>query len=221
MKKRALCLVCSVFLAGPIAAQEASPALACGEWKASVWMDTKSLDKLQKKTEKDKPENGAAYTKDQFVVMLGKDPGSAKGILLTGRDKLTKTSDGLVDLKGAELNGFNLSGLNLDYVDLRGAEMNGADLSGASLRGAVLQKAELVGANLSKANLTFVNLVKAKLVDADLCQASLVAADVEDASIRGAYLKGARLDMIRNLPKSFYQHAVQVIQLGLPVPPEN
>lgn len=221
MNMKACILMLGAVIGGQVTAQEAAPAAACGEWKASVWMDTKSLDKLQRKTEKDKPENGASYTKDQFVVLLGKDPAAAKTILLSGRDKLTKNSDGLVDLKGAELNGFNLSGLNFDYVDLRGAELNGADLSGASLRGAMLQKAEFTGANLSKANLTFSNLAKAKFVDADLCQASLVAADVEDATWRNAYLKGAKLDMIRNLPKSFYPHAVQVLQLGLPVPPEN
>lgn len=208
---------------GQAGAQETPPAVSnyCGEWKASVWLDTKALDKLQKKTEHDKPEKGASYTKGQFVVLLGKDPKAAKEILISARDKLSKTGDGLVDLQGVELNGFNLSGINLDYVDLKGAELNGADLSGASLRGASLYKAELVGANLSHADLTSTNLAKAKLVDADMCQTSLVRADVEDASLKNAYMKGARLDMIRNLPKSFYLHATNVLQFGLPVPPEN
>lgn len=222
MHQHVLALSLCGLLVGHACAQDASPVSSqCGEWKASVWVDAKALDKLQKKTEHDKAEKGASYTKGQFVVLLGKDPKTAKDILISGRDKLTKTSDGLVDLQGAELNGFTLSGINLDYVDLKGAELNGTDLSGASLRGASLYKAELVGANLSKADLTSANLAKAKLVDADLCQASLVRADIEDAALKNAYLKGARLDMVRNLPKSFYQHSTSIIQFGLPVPPEN
>lgn len=222
MQKYVLALSLCGFILGHAQAEEAMPAYGyCGDWKATVWMDTKALDKLHKKTEKDKAERGASYTKGQFVVLLGKDPKAAKEILASSRDQLTKTSDGLVDLTGVELNGFNLSGLNLDFVDLKGAELNGADLSGASLRGASLYKAELIGANLSRANLASANLVKAKFTDADLCLASLMSADIEDAVFKNTYLKGARLDMSRNVPKNFFQHSVNVLQFGLPMPAEN
>ena len=43
-----------------------------------------------KKTEHDKAEKGASYTKGQFVVLLGKDPKTAKDILISGRDKQPK-----------------------------------------------------------------------------------------------------------------------------------
>ncbi len=192
----------------------------CAEWKSAVPINTEALDKLKKNAGSEKPASGQSYTKNQFVVLLGKNPVAAKDALANYKDKLPKTGEGKVDLKDVTLNGFNLSGMNLDNVDFKGTELNGADLSGASLRDASLYKAELEGANLNNANLAFANLSKTKLVNASLCHATLTSADLEDAVIKGAYLKGAKLDMARNIPKTLYPNAQNVLQFGLPVPTE-
>ncbi|MBI3479102.1 MAG: pentapeptide repeat-containing protein [Nitrosomonadales bacterium] len=202
----------------PAVAEEAVPASFCAEWKSAVAVDTKGLDKLFINNAKEKPAEGMSYTKKQFAALLGKDLAAAKNVLAGSKDKLPKTSDGLVDLKDVMLNGFNLSGLNLDNVDFKGAEMNGADLSGSSLRGASLYKAELEGANLNHADLSYANAAKATLVKASLCQATLVAADFEDAEMLGAYVKGAKLDRASNVPKAIYLNADGVLHFGLPVP---
>lgn len=225
MQKNILASLSSALLAlaAPAFAEDNSSIFVspCTEWKSSVPMNVEVLDKLKKNAATERPASGLSYTKNQFVVLLGKNPVAAKDALANYKDKLTKTDEGKVDLRGVVLNGFNLSGLNLDNVDLKGTEMNGADLSGATLRGASLYKAELEGANLNHSNLAFANAAKAKLVNASLCQATLTATEFEDADLKGAYLKGAKLDMAKNIPKSIYQNAQSVLQFGLPVPPEK
>lgn len=193
----------------------------CAEWKSSVQIDMEALNKIQKNAAGEKPSNGLSYTKNQFVVLLGKNPVAAKDALANYKDKLPKTSEGKVDLKDVALNGFNLTGMNLDEVDFKGSEMNGADLSGASLRGASISKTELEGANFNHANLSFANITKAKLLNASLCHATLSSADLEDVNLRGAYLKGAKFDMTRNIPKVIYLNAQGVFHFGLPVPADN
>ena len=206
----------------PAAASVAVPAtFVCAEWKSSVAVDTSALNKLQKNSAGDKPASGLSYTKDQFVVLLGKNLAKAKEMLANSKDKLPKTSEGKVDLKDVTLNGFNLSGLNFDNVDFKGSEMNSADLSGSSLRGASLAKVELEGANLNNTNLSFATLTKTKFIDASLCNASLANADIEDAVLRGAYLKDARLDHTKNIPLNIFQNAQAILHFGLPVPPNN
>jgi hypothetical protein len=197
---------------------EVKPVLICAEWKSAVPVNTNSLERLAKNSASDKPAKGLVYTKDQFVVLLGKHLADAKKVLANTKNELPKTSDGLVDLKGVTLNGFNLTDLNLDNVDFKGAEMNGADLTGSSLRGASLYKAELEGANLNNANLTSANVAKANLVNASLCQTVLIKADMEDADVLGAYMKGAMLDMTRHIPTSIYQNSQNALQFGMPVP---
>lgn len=225
MKKLILATISCVLLASlsaaPVFADDAPAPGACAEWKSGTSIDMKSLDKLAKSTANDKPEKGQSYTKDQLVVLLGKYPVAAKEALANAKEKLPKTSDGQVDLKGVTLNGFKLTGLNLDNVDFKGAEMNGADLSGSTLRGASIYKAELEGANLNNADLSFANAAKAKLAKASLCQTTLTSADVEDADFLGAYLKGAKFDMTKNLPKVIYQNVEGLLHFGLPVPPSN
>ena len=219
------CALLASVAAVPALAEEAAPACTsacvCAEWKSSVPVDMAALDKLKKSAAGEKPANGLSYTKDQFVVLLGKNLVAAKDALANFKDKLPKTSEGKVDLKGVTLNGFNLTNLNLDNVDFKGAEMNGADLSGSSLRDASIYKAELEGANLNNANLSFANMSKAKLGNASLCQATLTSADLEDAVIKGAYLKAAKLNMAKNLPKVIYLNADSVLHFGLPVPADN
>lgn len=217
------CALLASFTAAPALAEDTSSIFvsACAEWKSNVPINLEALNKLQKNAASEKPANGLSYTKDQFVILLGKNPIAAKDALASYKNKLPKTSEGKVDLKNVTLNGFNLSGLNLDNVDFKGAEMNGADLSGASLRDASLYKAELEGANLNNTNLSFANASKSKLVNASLCHATLTATDLEDAVMRGAYLKGAKLDMAKNIPKTIYLNAQNLLNFGLPVPPEN
>lgn len=227
MQKFIFASISSVLLAtlstSPARAEDTSSIFvsACAEWKSNVAINLEALNKLQKSAASEKPANGLSYTKDQFIILLGKNPVAAKDALANYKSKLPKTSEGKVDLKDVALNGFNLSGLNLDNVDFKGAELNGADLSGSSLRDASLYKAELEGANLNNANLSFANAAKAKLVNTSLCHATLTATDLEDAVMRGAYLKGAKLDMARNIPKVIYLNAQSVLNFGLPVPPEN
>ncbi len=192
----------------------------CAEWKSHVSVNMEALDKLKKNAAGDKPAAGQSYTKNQFVVLLGKNLVAAKDALANAKDRLPKTGDGKVDLRDVTLNGFVLTGLNLDNVDFKGAEMNGVDLNGSSLNGAILTKTELEGANLSKTNLSFASLIKTKLAGASLCQATLTSADLEDAVLKGAYLKGAKLDMAKNIPKVIYLNAQSVLQFGLPVPVE-
>lgn len=215
------CALLATFAVAPAFADDAPSPGACAEWKSGTPIDMKSLDKMAKSTANDKPEKGLSYTKDQFVVLLGKNPVAAKEALANAKEKLPKTSDGQVDLKGVTLEGFKLTGLNLDNVDFKGAEMNGADLSGSTLRGASIYKAELEGANLNNVDLSFANVAKAKLVKASLCQATLTSADVEDADFLGAYLKGAKFDMTKNLPKVIYLNVEGLLHFGLPVPATN
>jgi uncharacterized protein YjbI with pentapeptide repeats len=192
----------------------------CAEWKSHVAVNMEALDKLKKNAASEKPAAGMSYTKNQLVVLLGKNLVAAKDALANYKDKLPKTGDGKIDLRDVTLNGFVLTGLNLDNVDFKGAEMNGVDLSGSSLNGAILTKTELEGANLSKTNLSFASLTKTKLASASLCLATLTSADLEDAILKGAYLKGAKLDMAKNIPKVIYLNAQSVLHFGLPVPAE-
>jgi uncharacterized protein YjbI with pentapeptide repeats len=112
-----------------------------------------SLDKLEKSSYSEKPQKGVSYTKNQLIVLLGKKLFSARDVLAKNKNKLQKTSDGLVDLKDATLTGFDLSGVNLDYVDLKGANLKGANLSGSTLSYTVLYKANLEEANLDHATI--------------------------------------------------------------------
>ena len=213
-------LLMSIF-AVPAFAEDATPPSDCAEWKSSVGIDTKALDKLAKNAASEKLSSGLLYTKNQFVVLLGKDLAAAKDVLANFKDKLPKTKKGQVDLEDVTLNGFNLSGLNLDNVDLESAEMNGANISGSTLRGASIYKAVLEGAKLNNSDLSFANVAKAQLTNASLCQANLTSAELEDAAFLGAYLKGAKLDMARNIPRIIYLNAENVLYYGLPVPPEK
>lgn len=215
---------CALLVSASSAFADESPAIfgsPCAEWRSSVKIDTEALDKLKKNSATERPQNGLSQTKNQFIVLLGKNLVGARDTLANYKDKLPKTSDGMVDLRDAKLEGFNLSGLNFDNVDFKGAELNGADLSGSSLRGASLYKAELEGANLNNANLTFANAAKATLNGASLCQATLTETELEDAELKGAYLKGAKLDRAKHIPKSIYQNAEGILHFGLPVPLEN
>jgi len=212
------CALLASAIALPASAEES---FVCGEWKSGVSIDMEALNKLQKNSMSDKPATGLSYTKNQFVVLLGKNPVAAKDALANSKNRLPKTSEGKVDLKDVTLEGFNLSGMNFDNVDLKGAEMNGADLSGATFRGALLTKAELEGANLNNADLSFANLAKANLTQSSLCQTSIISAEFEDVVLKGAYMRGAKLDMTRNIPKVIYLNADSVLRLGLRVPPEN
>ncbi len=213
----------AAFFTAPALAEEAASLFVstCAEWKSAIPINTEALDKLKKNAAGEKPASGLSYTKNQFVVLLGKNPVAAKDALANYKDKLPKTSEGKVDLKDVLLEGFNLAGMNFDNVDFKGAELNGADLSGASLRDTSLSNTELEGANLGNANLSYANLSNAKLADASLCHATLTSANLEDAEVLGAYLKGAKLDMAKNIPKAIYQNSVNVLQFGLPVPPGN
>ncbi len=207
----------AAFMTQTAIAEELAPT-ACAEWKPTVSINAEKLDKLKRNAASERPTNGYSYTKDQFIVLLGKNLVAAKDALANSKDKLPKTSEGKVDLRDALLNGFDLRGLNLDNVDFKGAEMNGVDLSGSSLREASLNKAELKGANLNHSNLSFANMVKAELSNASLCHATVVGADLEDAVVVGAYLKHAKFDMAKKIPKAIYLNSQNVLQLGLPVP---
>jgi len=193
----------------------------CTEWKSSVPVDVEKLDKLRKRAARERPSKGLSQTKNQFIVLLGKNLVGARDTLANYKNKLPKTSKGMVDLRDATLEGFNLSGLNLDNVDLSGAELNGANLSGSTFRGASLHKTELEGANLNNSNLSFANASSAELNNASLCQADLSSAEFEDAVLLGAYMKGAKLDRVRNISKAVYQNAQGILFFGLPVPAEN
>jgi hypothetical protein len=194
---------------------------SCVDWFPSTPVDQEALESLKKKSTTEKPANGDSYTKNQLIVLIGKNYSGAKDALANHKNKLQKTSDGLVDLRGATLDGFNLSGLNLDYVDLKGADMRGANLSGATLNNAILYKADLEGANLDHAKINFSNVSKTKLINAHICEASLFYSDIEDAVFRGAYMKGARLDSAKNIPGILYFHSHSIFELGLSVPPNN
>lgn len=209
-------------VAGTALAEDSVPSTGqfCAEWKTTIAVNNEALDKLQKNVAGDKPASGLSYTKQQFVVLLGKNLEKAKNTLANSKDKLPKTGDGRVDLRDVTLNGYNLSGLNLDGVDFRGSEMNGVDLSNSSLIEASISKAELSEANLNNANLSRAILSKAKLTNASLCHATLTSADLEGAQLGGAYLKGAKFDMAKNIPKGVYLNSQNVLFFGLPVPAE-
>lgn len=214
------CVLLAVISAMPAFAEDASSIFAspCAEWKPTVAIDMEALDKLKKSAASEKPANGQSYTKNQFVVLLGKNPVAAKDALANYKDKLPKTREGKVDLRDVTLNGFNLTGFNLDNVDFEDAEMTSVNLSGSTLRGAALHKTTLNNANLNNANLSFANVSGAKLANASLCNATLTSVEFEDAVLKGAYLKDAKLDMAKNLPKIIYLNAENLLHFGLPVP---
>ncbi len=193
----------------------------CADWRSSATIDQEALDRLRKNSVNERPASGLSQTKNQFIVLLGKNPTAAKDTLANFKDKLPKTSNGKVDLRDAQLKGFNLSGMNLDNADLSSADLSGADLSGASLRNASLYKAELEGANLSNTNLSFANAEKASFSNASLCQSTLTSAELENAVFLGAYVKGAKFDMAKHIPKAIYLNAESVLHFGLPVPEDN
>jgi uncharacterized protein YjbI with pentapeptide repeats len=214
-------LSCALLLSAVSFSASAEEDFVCPEWQSGVSIDMEALNKTQKNSMGEKPGNGLSYTKNQFFVLLGKNPVAAKDALANSKSKLAKTSEGKVDLRDLKLNGFNLSGMNFDNVDLKGAEMNGADLSGSTFRGASLSGAELEGANLNNTDLSFANVSKADLTQASLCQAAIISAEFEDAVVKGAYMRGAKLDMTRSIPKVIYLNADSVLRLGLRVPMEN
>lgn len=214
------CVLLAVISAMPAFAEDASSIFSspCAEWKSTVEIDVEALDKLKKSAASEKPGSGQSYTKNQFVVLLGKNPVAAKDALANFKDKLPKTREGKVDLRDVTLNGFNLTGFNLDNVDFEDAEMTSVNLSGSTLRGAALHKTTLNNANLNNANLSFANVSGAKLANASLCNATLTSVEFEDAVLKGAYLKDAKLDMAKNLPKIIYLNAENLLHFGLPVP---
>ncbi|MFA5826417.1 MAG: pentapeptide repeat-containing protein [Gallionellaceae bacterium] len=214
------CVVLAVISAMPAFAEDASSIFAapCAEWKSTAEIDVEALDKLKRSAASEKPASGQSYTKNQFVVLLGKNPVAAKDALANYKDKLPKTREGKVDLRDVTLNGFNLSGFNLDNVDFEDAEMTSVNLSGSTLRGAKLHKTTLDNANLNNTNLSFANASGAKLVNASLCNSTLASVEFEDAVLKGAYLKDAKLDMAKNLPKVIYLNAENLLHFGLPVP---
>ncbi|MEE2940394.1 MAG: pentapeptide repeat-containing protein [Planctomycetota bacterium] len=103
------------------------------------------------------------------------------------------STDGAVDLEGADLSGVDVSGLDLSLADLRGARLAGADLSGASLARVRAEGADLTGANLAGADLTDAQLGDACLGGADLSNVRLRGARLEGAILSGATLEGADL----------------------------
>jgi uncharacterized protein YjbI with pentapeptide repeats len=210
------CALLASFAMNSVLAEDASA--TCAEWKSNVAINVEALDKLQRNNASDKPSNGYSYTKNQFVVLLGKNLAGAREMLANNKNKLPKTDDGRVDLRDVTLNGFNLSGLDLSRVDFKGAEMNGADLSGSNLREASLYKTELEDANLNNSNLSLANLSKAKLVSASLCHATLAYANLEDANFNNAYVKNAKFDLAKKIPRAILLNAENVLHFGLPVP---
>lgn len=216
----ASCVLLAVISAMPAFAEDASSIFAspCAEWKSTAEIDVEALDKLKRSAASEKPASGQSYTKNQFVVLLGKNPVAAKDALANYKDKLPKTREGKVDLRDVTLNGFNLSGFNLDNVDFEDAEMTSVNLSGSTLRGAKLHKTTLDNANLNNTNLSFANASGAKLANASLCNSTLASVEFEDAVLKGAYLKDAKLDMAKNLPKVIYLNAENLLHFGLPVP---
>lgn len=219
MRKPIFTLIsCALLLPFSVNTTFAEDASTCAEWKSSVAINIEALDKLQRNNASDKPSNGYAYTKNQFVVLLGKNLAGAREMLANNKNKLPKTDEGRVDLRDVTLNGFNLSDLNLNQVDFKGAEMNGADLSGSTLRDASLYKTELEGANLNHTNLSFANLSKAKLPNASLCHATFAYANLEDANLTGAYVRDAKFDMAKKIPRAILLNAENVLHFGFPVP---
>lgn len=223
MKKICLIPMLLALTSSPMAFAENAPlgSQSCVEWKSNTPVDLEAIEKVRKKSLSEKAENGKSFTKDQLIVLLAKNLEGARDVLANSKNTLTKTKEGLVDLRDAKLNGVVLSNLNLDYVDLSGAELKGADLSGSSLRMASLKDAELDGANLNNSKIIFANAVKVSLINASMCEAVLHATDFEDAVVRGANMKGAKLDMAKNVPKSIYQNAQSILQFGMPVPPNH
>ncbi|MFA6014177.1 MAG: pentapeptide repeat-containing protein [Gallionellaceae bacterium] len=205
----------------PAGAEQPDAASACIEWRGSVAVDMDKLDKLRIIAKNERPQNGQSQTKNQFIVLLGKNLVAARDTLANAKEKLPKTKEGKVDLKDVNLSGLNLSGVNFDNVDLTGTELNGADLSGSTFRDALLYKTELEGANLNYANFSFANLSSAKLNNASLCGANFASAQLEDVAFKGAYLKGAKLDHGKNLPKSIYMNVQGILQYGMSVPADN
>ena len=90
------------------------------------------------------PEGLVLETKDQLVQALNKGLGRWLGWF---GDYFNlhhlKTSQGHLDLQGANLQGAYLRGADLQEADLRWTNLQGADLRGADLRGADLQGAYL------------------------------------------------------------------------------
>jgi uncharacterized protein YjbI with pentapeptide repeats len=125
----------------------------------------------------------------------------------------SKSSEELVDLRGANLIDRDLSGLDLSSADLRGADLSRANLVHtrllrADLRGAVLFQAraedtdftaaDLRGANLEaiqapRAGLGRARLTGAHLVEAELQGATLTLCEATGADLRGANLAHARV----------------------------
>ncbi|MEC8493798.1 MAG: pentapeptide repeat-containing protein [Planctomycetota bacterium] len=114
----------------------------------------------------------------------------AAELLAVGRGLST---DGTIDLKGADLAGVDFSGLDLALADLRGARLAGADLSGASLARVRAAGADLTGAKLAGADLIDAQLGDACLGGADLSSARLQGARLDGAILSGATLAGADL----------------------------
>lgn len=221
MKNTSIYTMCCAMSAGFLAFPAIAEENACIEWRSSVAVDVEKLDKLRIIAKNEKPQNGQSQTKNQFVVLLGKNLVAARDTLANAKEKLPKTKEGKFDLKDVTLNGFTLSGINFDNVDLTGAELNGADLSGSSFRDALLNKTELEGANLNHANFSFANLSSAKLNNASLCGSNFASAQLEDVALKGAYLKGAKLDHGKNIPKAIYMNAQGILQYGMSVPADN
>lgn len=103
------------------------------------------------------------------------------------------STDGTVDLQGADLSGVDFSGLDLARADLRGARLVGADLSGATLARVRADGADLTGAKLAGADLTDAQLGSACLGGADLSNVRFRGASLDGAILSGATLTGADL----------------------------
>jgi hypothetical protein len=191
----------------------------CVAWKTHVVRNQKSFGELVKLSTSDVPDKGMAFTKNQLIVLLGNNLAAARSALASNKNRLEKTSEGLVDLRYAALAGFDLSGLNLDNVDFREADLRGANLSNSRLNYSIFYKSNLEEANLDFAAINFSNFTKANLVNAHLCEASLLYTDLGDAVFHGANMKGAKLDTAINIPRVFYVNAYSIFEIGLPVPP--
>src|SRR5574343_188900 len=110
------------------------------------------------------PEGLVLETKDQLVEALRKGLGRWLVWFRKYFDiSHLKTSQGRLDLQGANLQRANLQGVDLRWADLRGAYLQRAYLQGANLQGAYLQWANLQGADLRGADLRGADLQEADL----------------------------------------------------------
>jgi uncharacterized protein YjbI with pentapeptide repeats len=109
------------------------------------------------------------------------------------REWWEKNPNGVLDLRGADLNNAQLNGADLSDANLSGANLCNAQLEWADLFRTNLSYARLERANLQEARLFGANLTSAQFNDANLASALLSAANLTDADLRGADLRLSHL----------------------------